>query len=175
KIVTVNPVNTGVVGTYFVTYNVKDTAGNAATQVARIVNVVAPPPITDTTPPLITLLGSNPVTVQQGSTYTDAGAIATDNIDGTITSKIVTVNPVNTGVVGTYFVTYNVKDTAGNAAIQVARLVNVVAPPPIDTTPPTVSASPVGGTFTITQSVTLAASEPATIYYTKDGTTPTTS
>ncbi|TLY06534.1 MAG: DUF5011 domain-containing protein, partial [Thaumarchaeota archaeon] len=82
---------------------------------------------------------------------------------------------VNTGVVGTYFVTYNVKDTAGNAAIQVARLINVVAPPPTDTTPPTVSASPVGGTFTITQSVTLAASEPATIYYTKDGTTPTTS
>src|SRR2546425_391059 len=133
SIVTVNPVNTGVAGTYFVTYNVKDAAGNSATQVARIVNVVAPPPITDTTPPVITLVGSNPITVQFGSTYTDAGATATDNIDGAITSRIVTVNPVNTGVAGTYFVTYNVKDAAGNAAIQVARIVTIVAPTPTGT------------------------------------------
>src|SRR5207245_331487 len=42
-----------------------------------------PPPIADTTPPVITLLGSNPVTVQVGSSYTDAGATASDpdNLD----------------------------------------------------------------------------------------------
>jgi len=45
----------------------------------------------------------------------------------------------------------------------------------IDTTPPTVSASPVSGTYTSAQSVTLTASEPSTIYYTTDGSTPTTS
>src|SRR2546427_5622188 len=44
-----------------------------------------------------------------------------------------------------------------------------------DSLPPTASASPAGATYTSAQSVTLAASEPATIYYTKDGTTPTTS
>ena len=133
SIVTINPVNTAVAGTYTITYNVKDAAGNAATQVTRTVNVVAPPPIIDTTPPAITLLGSNPVTVQQGSVYTDAGATATDNIDGNITSKIVTVNPVNTDVAGTYTITYDVKDTAGNAATQVTRTVNVVNPNPTPT------------------------------------------
>src|SRR5207249_8032510 len=45
----------------------------------------------------------------------------------------------------------------------------------LDTTAPTVSASPAAATYTSAKSVTLAASEPATIYYTKDGTTPTTS
>ncbi len=43
------------------------------------------------------------------------------------------------------------------------------------TAPPTVSASPVGGIYSSAQSVTLTASRASTIYYTKDGTTPTTS
>src|SRR5437867_4042026 len=120
SIITVNPVNTGVAGTYFVTYNVKDAAGNAATQVTRTVNVG------DTTPPVITLLGSSPVSVEIGSTYTDAGATATDNVDGDITSSIVTVNPVNTNILGTYTVTYDVKNAAGNPATQVARTVRVI-------------------------------------------------
>jgi hypothetical protein len=41
-----------------------------------------------------------------------------------------------------------------------------------DTTPPTVSATPAGGTYTSSQSVTLSSNEPATIYYTTDGSTP---
>ncbi|UVS68152.1 chitobiase/beta-hexosaminidase C-terminal domain-containing protein [Nitrososphaera viennensis] len=45
----------------------------------------------------------------------------------------------------------------------------------IDATAPTVSASPAGGTYTSVQSVTLAPSEStATIYYTTDGSDPTT-
>ncbi|AIF82392.1 putative xylanase/chitin deacetylase [Candidatus Nitrososphaera evergladensis SR1] len=44
-----------------------------------------------------------------------------------------------------------------------------------DTTPPTVTAMPAGGTYLTTVSVTLAANEPATTYYTLDGSTPTTS
>ena len=120
RIVTVNPVNASTPGTYTVTYNVQDNAGNAATQVTRTVNVG------DTTPPVITLLGSSPVSVEIGSTYTDAGATATDNVDGDITSSIVTVNPVNTALIGTYTVTYDVKNAAGNPATQVARTVRVI-------------------------------------------------
>ena len=120
KIVTVNPVNTNVLGTYTITYNVKDTAGNAATPETRTVIVV------DTTPPVITRNGPGLVTIQKGSTYTDAGATATDNVDGNITSKIVTVNPVNTTAAGNYTVTYDVSDSSGNAAAQVTRTVNVV-------------------------------------------------
>jgi hypothetical protein len=127
-IVVVNPVDTDVVGTYTITYNVSDAAGNAATEVTRTVNVV------DTTVPVITLLGDATVTIEVGSDYTDAGATASDNYDGDITDDIVVVNPVDTDVVGTYTITYNVSDAAGNAATEVTRTVNVV-----DTTVPVIT------------------------------------
>jgi hypothetical protein len=119
SIVTVNPVDTNTVGTYIITYNVSDVSGNVALEVTRTVNVV------DTTLPVITLLGDNPVTIEVGSTYTDAGATATDTYDGDITSSIVTVSTVNTAIVGVYTVTYNVSDASGNAAVEVIRTVNV--------------------------------------------------
>jgi len=119
SIVTVNPVDTNTVGTYIITYNVSDVSGNVALEVTRTVNVV------DTTLPVITLLGDNPVTIEVGSTYTDAGATATDTYDGDITSSIVTVSTVNTATEGVYTVTYNVSDASGNAAVEVIRTVNV--------------------------------------------------
>jgi len=80
----------------------------------------------DTTPPIITLKGNKNIRITLGSSYTDAGATATDNIDGDLTSKIVTVNNVNTSVPGTYTVTYNVSDSAGNKAAGVSRTVTVI-------------------------------------------------
>jgi hypothetical protein len=127
-IVVVNPVDTDVVGSYTITYNVSDAAGNAATEVTRTVNVV------DTTLPVITLLGDATVTIEVGSGYTDDGATASDNYDGDITDDIVVVNPVDTDVVGSYTITYNVSDAAGNAATEVTRTVNVV-----DTTLPVIT------------------------------------
>jgi hypothetical protein len=84
--------------------------------------------VIDNTPPVITRLGSNPVTVYIGTVYVDAGATAWDDVDHDITSSIVTVNPVNTSAVHTYIVTYNVNDSSHNAAVQVTRTVNVVYP-----------------------------------------------
>ena len=63
-----------------------------------------------------------------------AGATATDTCDGTLTSSIVTTSNVNTSVVGSYTVTYNVDDNSDNSATAVTRTVNVV-----DTTAPTLS------------------------------------
>lgn len=54
-----------------------DAAGNAATTVTRTVNVI------DTTPPVITLTGSTPLDHEVNTTYTDAGATYSDNLDGT--------------------------------------------------------------------------------------------
>ena len=85
----------------------------------------------DSTAPIITLLGDNTVTVEIGNTYTDAGATATDDTDGDLTSQISIVNPVNTSVIASYTITYNVTDAAGNAATQVTRTVNVIEPCPI--------------------------------------------
>ncbi len=122
NIVTVNPVDVDTVGSYTVTYNVSDAAGNVATQVTRTVNITA-----DVTAPVITLVGSATVSVASGDTYTDDGATATDNVDGDITGSIVTVNSVDTSTVGTYSVTYNVTDATGNVATEVTRTVNVLA------------------------------------------------
>ena len=127
-IVVVNPVDTSVLGDYTITYDVSDTAGNVATQVTRTVSIV------DTTAPVITLLGIDPVVVEFGSTYLDAGASASDNYDGDLTTAIVVVNPVDTLVLGDYTITYNVSDAAGNVATQVTRTVSVV-----DTTAPVIT------------------------------------
>jgi hypothetical protein len=81
----------------------------------------------DSVVPVITLNGAASVDVPSGNAYTDAGAAAVDNIDGDITASIVVNNTVNTAAVGSYTVTYNVRDFAGNAAVQVTRTVNVTA------------------------------------------------
>src|SRR4030042_3606086 len=83
-------------------------------------------PPDDITPPAITLNGDNPVTIVVGSEYTDAGATALDDIDGDITGSIAVNNPVDISTLGTYSVTYNVSDAAGNAAAEAIRVVNVV-------------------------------------------------
>jgi hypothetical protein len=120
NIAVVSTVDVNTVGTYTVTFNVSDAAGNAATQVTRTVNITP-----DVTIPVITLLGETEVSLELGSIYTDAGATALDNIDGDITANIVTVNSVDVNTVGTYTVTYIVSDAAGNAASQVSRTVNI--------------------------------------------------
>jgi len=82
----------------------------------------------DITIPVISLVGDASISFEAGTAYTDGGATAADDIDGTITGGIVTVNPVDINTVGTYTVTYNVSDAAGNAATAVTRTVEVVEP-----------------------------------------------
>ena len=120
SIVTVNNVDIYTVGTYLVTYNVSDAAGNLADEVTRTVNITP-----DVIKPVITLSGDVEVSLELGTPYTDSGATASDNIDGDITSSIVTINNVDIYTVGTYSVTYNVSDAAGNAADEVTRTVNI--------------------------------------------------
>ncbi len=104
-------------GSYKVTYNVSDSAGNAAAEVTRTVDVVEEDSsgteetnssgttettttdtiaetittdtttktlISDTTKPVITLKGDELVKVSVGTIYTDAGATASDDVDGVI-------------------------------------------------------------------------------------------
>ena len=78
------------------------------------------------TSPVITLLGESEVTIEVGSNYEDAGATAFDNLDGDLTASIITSSNVDTSTVGAYLVTYNVSDSAGNTAIEVTRVVNIV-------------------------------------------------
>ncbi|WP_299159801.1 reprolysin-like metallopeptidase [uncultured Tenacibaculum sp.] len=81
----------------------------------------------DTVAPVLTLLGNSVENINVGGAYTDAGATANDNVDGDITSNIVVTGSVNANTQGTYTLTYNVSDAAGNAATPVTRTVNVNA------------------------------------------------
>ena len=84
----------------------------------------------DTTAPVITLENDTVAgnTGVVGTAYTDPGATATDNVD---TSVDVVLGgdtlDINT-VAGTYLITYDATDTAGNGAVQVERTVTVTEP-----------------------------------------------
>jgi hypothetical protein len=88
--------------------------------------------VNDVTPPVITLNGANPITVECHTSFTDPGATAVDACAGTFAATGSGV--VNVNVPGSYTRTYNASDPSGNAATPVTRTVNVV-----DTTPPTIS------------------------------------
>ncbi|MDA0293671.1 MAG: family 16 glycosylhydrolase, partial [Verrucomicrobia bacterium] len=79
---------------------------------------------TDTTPPLITILGANPVSLPWGGSYSDSGATAFDAGDNA-SVPVVTVNPVDPSVPGDYLVTYTAQDSTGNST-NTNRLVNVI-------------------------------------------------
>lgn len=87
----------------------------------------------DTTPPTLTLIGSDPLILQQRAVYVEPGASAIDAVDGDVSVDVVVGGDiVDTGVPGDYVVTYNVSDSEGNAAAQISRTVTVVE----DVTPP---------------------------------------
>ncbi len=128
-------VDTSRAGLYTVTYDVQDAAGNSATQQQRTVQVTN---AQDTTPPVLTVNGDNPLTLTVGDSYTDPGATATDDVDGDISAQIVVGgDQVDTSAAGTYTVTYDVQDAAGNLATQQQRRVQVTDAP--DTTPPSIT------------------------------------
>ncbi len=129
KLVITGAVNTALIGTYTITYNATDTQNLAAVTKTRTVNVVVKPTCTAIAcpinqPPLITLVGANPMTVVQGTTFTDPFATALDPEDGTTT--VTATGTVNTAVLGTYTITYTAVDSKGLAATPVTRTVNVV-------------------------------------------------
>lgn len=81
----------------------------------------------DTTPPVITANGSSAETIVQGTAYNDAGAIVADVAEGDVSANLSTTNLVDSNTPGTYTVTYNASDSAGNAAAPAYRTVQVVS------------------------------------------------
>jgi alpha-tubulin suppressor-like RCC1 family protein len=72
--------------------------------------------VKDVTKPVIVLKGANPQSIMVGGKYTELGDSAYDDKDGIITSKVVIdTSKVKLAQIGTYQVTYSVKDSAGNA------------------------------------------------------------
>ena len=136
-------VDPNTVGTYTITYSATDQHGtpddlsdDLTATLTRTVHVV------DTTAPVITLTGGNVLTAECHVAFVDPGATATDSCAGDLNSAIQVSGAVNPNMVGTYTLTYTVRDAAGNLATA-ERTVNVV-----DTTAPV---------------ITLAGDSPATV------------
>ena len=123
-------VDTSLAGTYSIVYSVLDSNGNSDSETISII-VTA-----NTTAPVITLTGSSTINVYTGTTFTDPGATATDDVDGNITSSITAAGLVDTSLAGTYTIEYSVSDSDGNSA-SVTRIVVINTPP--DTTAPVIT------------------------------------
>lgn len=106
----VSSINPNQIGVYIVTYNAVDPSGNIADQVIRIVSIV------EGNPPVITLLGNDPVTVLFGSEYVDAGATCIDEEDGDLTNIFYEETSENGGM------TFNVGLEDDSALIDTSNL-----------------------------------------------------
>ncbi|MDA7560020.1 leucine-rich repeat protein, partial [bacterium] len=85
----------------------------------------------DSTAPVILLQGDVSVNHEAGEDYEDDGATVTDNLDSNV--KVITTGTVDVSTLGTYTLTFNATDAAGNEAVELKRTVVVV-----DTTAPVI-------------------------------------
>ncbi|KFE71575.1 immunoglobulin-like domain-containing protein [Hyalangium minutum] len=120
-------VDTGLPGTYSLSYRVVDPSGNEATaSTARSVSVV------DDLPPTLELVGAATENVECGAAYVEAGVKATDLCFGDLSDRVTRVGEVNPAKPGDYPIVYSVTDPSNNTATT-RRDVAVK-----DTTPPTI-------------------------------------
>ena len=96
-------------GTYTLTYRVTDSSGNVG-EVKRTVRIA------DLTAPVIALKGEQSTYIKVGTTYTDPGFTASDNIDGDMTAKVNVSGGVDTSKMGINTITYQVTDSFGNTS-----------------------------------------------------------
>ncbi|MBN1760249.1 MAG: DUF5011 domain-containing protein [Chitinispirillaceae bacterium] len=104
-------------GICYILYSVPFEGDNVARVIRRV--EVIDEYISEPSPPVITLKGSNPDTVSlwmnpDDSEYIDPGATAIDAKDGDLTAKLSRTGTVDVNVPGTYALTYAVHDAEGN-------------------------------------------------------------
>ena len=99
---------------YQLTYTATNSLGLSDSAI-RLVYVV------DTTPPVITILGANPLTIPTNTPFVDPGATALDACGGSF--AVTASGGVNSAVVGTYLITYSSTDSYGNTATAVRTVV----------------------------------------------------
>ena len=131
---------------------------------SRIVtgNTDTTPPITTASPSSGTYLSALIVTL---SANKQATIYYTTNGTTPTTSSAVYTSPLSISVTTT--LKYFAKDQSNNSEAPKSQTYTI--------TPPLTTATPSGGTYLSAQTVALSTNLPATIYYTTDNTTPTTS
>ncbi len=119
KVVLNSDLDCTIPGIYSIDFTLSDASGNAAMPKRRTVYVVL-----DRTAPTLTLNGKAIETIEQCGTYNEPGAIATDAVDGNLTTAIIITGSVNASKVGDYTLTYTVSDAQGNTSVK-TRIVQV--------------------------------------------------
>jgi len=146
----------------------KDKVGNVSSMTSDSI-------IIDTTSSVIIGLSDDITAVQTKTWAWNADETATfryaidQNAEWTSTGNFADITTATKNDVdGTWYIHVQAKDAAGNES----NVVTVSAV--LDNTAPTASISPAGSFFNIDQSITLSANEVADIFYTTDGSDPTT-
>lgn len=117
----------------------------------------------DTTAPVVTLNGGDQ-TIILNSPYTELGATATDDEDGSITPTI--TGSVNKDLAGTYTITYSATDAAGNVG-EATRKVVVKNEAEIYAGTYTTTNPDFGNSSTWTQTVSASTTKNNTIVFSK--------
>jgi hypothetical protein len=111
------------------------TATSTATSTPPTTSTSTAPVVSDVEPPVITILGSNPASVNVGDVYADLGATVTDNVDQNLGIKAsvdggaqidLSAISIDTSVAGAHSIMYVATDSAGNIGTN-TRTVDVVA------------------------------------------------
>ena len=107
-------------------FYVEDSVGSIKNSVAEDVSLILPTPgasgslsynkniKTNTDAPSLVVNGVIEQQIPLGDTYVEAGATASDLVDGNLTSSVVVNSNVNTDRLGNYTVTYTVTNSANN-------------------------------------------------------------
>ena len=151
-----------------ISYSVKDSSGNTA-EITRTITKE------DKIAPTITLKGNKTITLYLGNTWKEPGYTATDNCDNDITNNVVKSGTVNPNKLGTYKITYTVKDMTGNQAV-VERTVKVISKPVNNNSGPnkgviylTFDDGPKQGTTNVILDILKEENVPATFFVTNSG------
>ena len=105
---------------YSLTYSTTNALGAVGTAIRTVV-------VVDTLPPVLTLLGANPLMLALGATFVEPSVTATDLCGGVLTGSIISNITVISNIPGIYTNTYTVTDASANTA-RATRTVAVGAP-----------------------------------------------
>ena len=168
--ITFTPTSTLSEGTYTFVIKPTDTLANRSTY-TLIFTIDSTPPVAPgidlATAPINTT--SKTITGTRSSDSASVAVSCAGATIGIISYPTATTWSVNVSGLkeGSNTITASAVDTAGNPSATATATITV------DTIPPAVGATPAGGIYNSTQGVALATNEPAVIYYTMDGSTPT--
>lgn len=119
--------------------------------------------VIDTTSPVISLNDTTPDIIYGGS-YIELGATAVDAVDGS--SAATPSGSVNTSIIGSYIITYNATDTAGNVATPITRTINVIK---ADQTITVITPAPANAIYNSTFEITATSSSQLPVAITTSG------